>query len=156
MFKRVLISGDRHFGETEADVNAFNKAMYLWTEKHGMPEVIVEGCARGADSLAEQWAIAMKGAGEQDVVLEHWPAKWNEHDSYDNTCWCKNKSAPRCNGAGPIRNLAMLQYGAPDAVIAFHRDLAKSKGTRHMVESARKAGVPVWVAIQQPQRTLGL
>jgi len=29
----------------------------------------------------------------------------------------------------------------PDLVLAFHRDLTKSKGTRDTVEQARRAGV---------------
>jgi hypothetical protein len=31
----------------------------------------------------------------------------------------------------------------PDLVLAFHADLAHSKGTKHMVGIARKAGIPV-------------
>lgn len=46
--------------------------------------------------------------------------------------------------AGVIRNREMLAEG-PDVVLAFHADLAKAKGTRHMVRIAREAGVPVRV-----------
>jgi hypothetical protein len=39
----------------------------------------------------------------------------------------------------------MLTEGSPDLVLAFHDDLERSKGTKHMVGIARKAKVPVRV-----------
>lgn len=45
--------------------------------------------------------------------------------------------------AGPIRNEQMLQEGQPDKVLAFHENLAQSRGTADMVRRAAKAGVPV-------------
>lgn len=44
--------------------------------------------------------------------------------------------------AGPIRNRRMLQE-KPDLVLAFHDSLKDSKGTKDMVNAARKAGVTV-------------
>ncbi len=46
--------------------------------------------------------------------------------------------------AGPIRNQQMLDKD-PDMVIAFHSDIAKSKGTTDMVRKARKKGVPTYI-----------
>jgi hypothetical protein len=37
----------------------------------------------------------------------------------------------------------MLDTEQPDLVIAFHKNLAASKGTADMVKYARKKGVPV-------------
>lgn len=55
------------------------------------------------------------------------PALWDKHG----------------RAAGPIRNTQMLDEGRPDLVLAFHRDLSESKGTRNMVEQSVKANLPV-------------
>ena len=44
--------------------------------------------------------------------------------------------------AGPIRNLKMLNAG-PDRVVCFHDNLAKSKGTRHLIKHANARRIPV-------------
>ena len=62
------------------------------------------------------------------IVPEHFPADW--------------KANPRA--AGPIRNRQMLA-AKPDMVVAFHKDLATSRGTKDMVTIARKAGIPTLV-----------
>lgn len=127
MFTRVLICGSRTFGYSEAEVAAFEAAMQAWVAKHGRPTTIIEGCARGADSMAEDWAAM------QNVPVMHFPAQWERYGK----------------SAGPRRNTQMLVEGKPDAVIAFSCDLANSRGTANMVSQARKAGVPVWVPIRQ-------
>ncbi len=43
----------------------------------------------------------------------------------------------------------MLEEHAPDLVLAFHPCLEQARGTRHMVEIARKAGVEVRVVTGQ-------
>jgi hypothetical protein len=47
--------------------------------------------------------------------------------------------------AGPIRNQQMLAEGKPDLVLAFHDDIDGSRGTKDMVNRARRAGVKVEV-----------
>lgn len=121
-YPRILICGSRDFDDREF----FALAMQAWVAKHGLPREIVEGCARGADSLAEDWAT-----GDPDIVLQHFPADWDRHG----------------RAAGPIRNQQMLDEGQPDAVIAFTRDLRTSRGTRDMVTRARRAGLPVWLPV---------
>lgn len=81
------------------------------------PASIISGHAKGADSLAERYAE------ENHVPCEVFPADW---DTYGKK-------------AGPIRNYQMLKEGRPDQVVAF---LAPdSRGTKHMIEIAQKAGV---------------
>ncbi|SRR5258706_6413476 len=82
--------------------------------------VIVEGCARGADTMAESWA------NWYEVPIEHHPAEWKVYG----------------NSAGSRRNKEMLAAGA-ELVVAFHRDIDKSKGTRNMVQQARAAQIPI-------------
>lgn len=102
-----------------------------WTDKEAirrelekrLPCVVIHGCARGADTLAGQVAF------ELGMEVVTFPAEWHLYGK----------------AAGPRRNQTMLDLGKPDLVLAFHADLANSKGTKHMVEIARTAGVSVEV-----------
>jgi len=93
---------------------------------------VLHGAARGIDTLVADYFRRTRPY----VSIQGFPADWNAHG----------------RAAGPIRNQEMLdvlldlsQTGARIAVLAFHNDLAGSKGTKHMVGIARKAGVPVHV-----------
>lgn len=83
---------------------------------------IIEGGCSGADGHA---LIAAHRLGH-DVI--EFPANWNG----------------RGNGGGPYRNRLMLDM-KPDLVIAFHEDIARSKGTKDMVNEAKRRGIPVEV-----------
>lgn len=109
---RLLVSGDRRWDDRRL----------LFDTLDGLEGVteLVEGCARGADRLAEEWAAS------RGVWVRHCPAQWDKFG----------------RAAGPLRNREMLAMG-PDQVVAFHDDLGRSKGTADMVAAARKAGVPV-------------
>lgn len=85
--------------------------------------IIIEGGCQGADLITKH--IAMIDIGLE--VIE-FPA-----------CWKKYGKA-----AGPMRNIKMLNT-KPDLVIAFHNDLKKSRGTKHIVEEAKKRGIVVEV-----------
>jgi cephalosporin hydroxylase len=78
---------------------------------------IIQGGARGADSLAKDWARL------QEVEMEEYPADWDQYGK----------------AAGIIRNQEMLTEGKPDLVIAF----PGGRGTAHMVRIAKDAGVEV-------------
>lgn len=80
---------------------------------------IIEGGAQGADMMAGQFARGRKWP------LSVFPADWKKHGK----------------AAGPIRNRQMLSQ-LPDLVIAFHRDLWGSKGTKDCVEEAIRRGIP--------------
>lgn len=82
---------------------------------------IIEGGARGADSLGAQYAE------EVGIPSRRFPALWGTYGK----------------AAGPIRNTQMLKEGAPDLVVAFLAP--NSRGTKHMISIAEKAGVPVKV-----------
>jgi len=84
--------------------------------------VIVHGAARGADTLAGLVANRLK------LVVEAFPADWERYG----------------RAAGPIRNREMLDT-RPDLVIAFHSNLAESKGTRDCVNEAKRRHIPVEV-----------
>ena len=78
---------------------------------------LVHGDARGADMLAKRWAQ------QEGVKQLPYPAEWDKHGKR----------------AGPIRNAEMLKLEQPDLVVAF----PGGKGTQHMVEISRTAGIPV-------------
>lgn len=83
---------------------------------------IIEGGARGADTLARQWARA------NGIQVRTFRAQWRKSDgSLDRS-------------AGPRRNAEMLKLGLPDAVVAF----PGGDGTADMVKQARAAGLRPW------------
>ncbi len=83
---------------------------------------VVSGAARGVDKMGERWAR------ENGVSCKQFPADW------------KGQSKQ----AGYLRNVRMADYA--DALIALWD--GKSKGTRHMINIARrkKLWVYVWKA----------
>jgi hypothetical protein len=78
---------------------------------------IISGTAKGADTLGEDYARSY------EIPVKQFPADWKTHGK----------------SAGYLRNEEMAAYA--DALIVFWD--GKSKRTNHMVESARKAGLPV-------------
>jgi len=113
---RVLICGDRNWTDRERIANTIR---ILLTPG----DIIIEGEARGADSIARE-----EGEAQGFQVLR-FPALWQVHGK----------------SAGPIRNQQMLVEGRPTIVFAFHDDISNSKGTKDMVERAKRAGIPTRV-----------
>lgn len=77
---------------------------------------IIAGAAAGADTYACMWAES------RGVAWREFPANWDHYG----------------DKAGRIRNLRMLEE-KPDLIVAF----PGGAGTRHMITSGWKAGVPV-------------
>jgi hypothetical protein len=80
---------------------------------------IVSGLAKGADSLAEKWAIT------HGVPFVGYAADWKKEGKK----------------AGYLRNRKMLEEGCPDLVVAF----PGGRGTEMMVDIAKAANVPVHI-----------
>ena len=118
--KALLICGDRHWKDRKAIVN---QVLRYYHSPYGL-EVIIQGMAPGADSLAG--SVAREYYIPQLAI----PARWDQYG----------------RAAGPMRNKVMLTqllfYDDP-LVLAFHDDLPNSKGTANMVRIARQAKVPV-------------
>lgn len=114
---RVLICGDRRWTDYGAILRYLNTLPANST--------VIEGEARGADKLARLAARQAKPY----LHVERFPADWERYG----------------RAAGPIRNTQMLREGVPDRVVAFHTNLAESKGTRNMIEQAQRAGIPTEV-----------
>lgn len=105
---RVLVCGSRHFNNKdlmEDILNDYNVS------------TVIEGEARGADTLARRYAE------RHGIPVDRYPALWDKHGK----------------AAGPIRNAQMLTEGKPELVIAFRGP--NSRGTQNMIDQAKKAGV---------------
>lgn len=114
---RILVCGSRDW----TDAFAINCVLngYL---SDGDAFTVISGMANGADSIAAEWARL----NEQELL--EFPAQWEMYGK----------------SAGPVRNRAMLNNGKPDFVWAF-KTHAESRGTNHMVNIARRAGVRTYV-----------
>ena len=115
MIKKVVIAGCR-------DYNNYNEAknfidLCLRDIKKDNEIVIVSGGAGGADALGEQYAK------ENGFAVEKYPADWKNYGK----------------SAGPKRNKQMAEVS--DYVICFWDE--ESKGTKSMIDYARKCGKPV-------------
>ena len=108
MSKRVLVCGGRDYKNRRRVFEELDAAQ---------PDIVIEGGASGADSLAFQWAQA-----RQKPVITHF-ANWHKLGKK----------------AGPIRNKEMLDQWEPDQVLAFPGGV----GTANMVKQANERGIPV-------------
>jgi hypothetical protein len=109
---RTIIAGSRTVIEYEKVCAVIKAANFNITE-------VVSGCARGVDTLGEQWAAA------SGIPVKRFPAEWNKHGKL----------------AGPVRNQQMADYA--DALIAVWD--GRSKGTKDMIDRASKLNKTVFV-----------
>jgi len=114
---KVIIAGCRNFTDYELLKEYADKILQNVVQRESIE--IVSGGAKGADELGELYAK------ERGFVLTRFPAEWDKYG----------------RAAGPKRNELMGDYA--DALIAFWD--GKSRGTKHMIEYARKKGLLVRV-----------
>jgi hypothetical protein len=120
---KVIIAGSRSFEDYEYLKKVCDKALSQVTDEI----VIVSGCAKGADSLGEQYAR------ERGYKIDENPAPWND-------TWNKPRTEIGFRGnkaywhrAGVWRNEEMAKKA--DALIAFDKG---TPGTKNMIELAYK------------------
>ena len=109
---RILVTGGRDYSNQEM----VNKILSKLNEFRGI-EMIIEGGARSADSLARNWTR------ENSIPVKTVYADWNRYGKK----------------AGPIRNQKMLDEEQPDYVLVF----PGGRGTQHMKSIAQKVGVKI-------------
>jgi len=109
---RVLVCGGRNYDDRAAIYDALD-----WLHLRHRFTVLIAGGARGADSIAADWAN-LRGISTQ-IYMAEWERLGRK--------------------AGPIRNQRMVKEGNPDLVVAF----PGGKGTAGMIALARTAGVKV-------------
>lgn len=114
---KLIVAGGRDFN----DYDRMSADLFDLAENElGAEQVsIVSGMARGADSLAVEFADREK------VKLHEFPAQW---DTYGRS-------------AGYRRNADMA--AASHGLLAYWD--GKSRGTKHMIDIARSRGLRVWV-----------
>lgn len=122
MSVRVLVTGDREWTERDIIYRALLDACRL----HYGIAALAHGDCRGADRIAAE--VAATYVFVPRAAIKAYPALWDTHG----------------RSAGPIRNRAMYDDFHPDLVLAFHDDLAKSRGTADMIRVACAGGTPVW------------
>jgi len=110
--QRVVVCGGRDY----ADRDRLNTVLDRLRAERGF-SLVIAGGARGADTLAAEWAAS------RGVPCEVYMADWEGLG----------------RKAGPIRNERMLAEGKPDLVVGF----PGGRGTAHMCRIAREAGIEV-------------
>lgn len=111
---RVLICGGRTYNDIQAVYKCLDD---IHAQTPGGISIIIEGGARGADTIGFYWAKSRK------VKNIRFPAKWEIHGK----------------AAGPIRNLQMIEEGRPDIVVAF----PGGPGTANMIAQAKQHNIKV-------------
>lgn len=112
---KLIIAGCRNFN----DRFIINAGIDAFIEEYGTPDVIIEGGARGVDRMAYYYAK------DNGIPVKVFPADWNKYG----------------RAAGPIRNSEMAKYGTH--LLAFWD--GKSRGTKNMIETAKKHGLIVTI-----------
>ncbi len=97
-------------------------------DKYGSAFLVIAGACRGADQMAAH--VARTQSKHVAEVAALWPVFGSR--------------------AGIRRNLVMLDL-KPDLVIAFHNDIASSKGTAHTIQEAKFRNIPVKIITSNPK-----
>jgi len=113
----LIVAGGRDFNDPTL---AFDSIDLKVTELGGPDNVtIIEGGAKGADYFGYAYALALS------IPHKQFPADWKKHG----------------RAAGPIRNAEMAEHGTH--LLAFWD--GKSRGTKNMIDTAKKKGLSVGV-----------
>jgi hypothetical protein len=114
---KILMCGDRNYTD-ENKVRDVFKALLIAYDNFE----IVQGGAAGADFLSN------KVAKEMNISVKEYKAEWSKYG----------------RAAGPLRNELMLNDNQDiQLVVAFHKNIANSKGTKNMVDKAINKGIRV-------------
>ena len=124
MNMRVIICGGRDFADKKL---CFDSLGRLLSEYEAME--IVSGHARGADLFGEEYARI------HGLKLTVFKADWKKYG----------------RGAGPVRNRQMLEYALKGTAVIIAFWDGKSKGTKNMIDQARKAGAEVKI-VRYPEK----
>jgi hypothetical protein len=108
MAGRAIVCGGRDYDDAAMVENILTQLA---------PSAIAHGDARGADRLADNWAVRHR------VLVIRYPADWTVGRK-----------------AGPLRNQHMLEDFKPDYLIAF----PGGRGTADMMNRARNAGLHIY------------
>ena len=131
---KVIIAGSRNFNDYDfledkcievlkPYIDKWYLSGYLSEDRDNLE--IVSGAARGADILGEKFAR------KRGLKIKRFPAQWGKYKK----------------SAGFIRNREMAKYASSNndhgVLIAFWD--GESRGTNHMIETAKRYGLEVFV-----------
>jgi hypothetical protein len=122
----------------DKDIRALVFGSRTWTDRAAVwfalsrlaPSVVIEGEAKGADTLARQWAQFYRRP------VEKFPVDWTREEG---------------RAAGPLRNIRMHKDGRPTIAIGFisgKRGEPYSRGSQHMHDVCGLGGTPCHVRRQ--------
>lgn len=122
---RIIVCGSRTFRPCKAASRALDEVISQIRKEKGDTDIeIVSGHARGADQYGEQYA---KTHNLRTIVF---PAQWGVYGK----------------SAGYRRNETMLDYARKETALVVAFWDGQSRGTKHMIDIARKANVAVHIA----------
>ncbi len=115
MIKRIVIAGCRNYNDYDTAKQFIEKCISSVRKENEI--IIISGGCKGADIIGERFAK------ENGFGIEKYPAEWGKYGK----------------SAGPKRNGIMAEKS--DLVICFWD--GKSRGTKSMIEYARKLNKPI-------------
>lgn len=115
MIKRVVVAGCRNYNNYNQAKSYIDNCIREIRKKYIL--VFISGSCTGADMLGERYAK------ENGYLIERYPAEWDKYG----------------RNAGPMRNMKMAHIC--DYVICFWD--GKSKGTKSMIDCAKKLNKPI-------------
>lgn len=132
---KVLVTGDRNYNDRETIsytlkslLNQENSELYKWK---GSNITLIEGECRGADLITTEIFLQIaKEYLKLDFKVERYPVTKEDYCLY-------GRKAPI------LRNQKMINEGKPDIVIAFHKNVENSKGTKDTINRALNKKLPV-------------
>lgn len=116
---RVIIAGSRTIADYDIVRKAIYNALWDWRWTYESVTEVVSGTAFGVDRLGEMWAV------RNNKKIAYFPANWDKYGKK----------------AGYMRNAEMANYA--DALIAIWD--GKSRGTKMMIDLAKKKGLKVFI-----------
>ena len=111
---RLIIAGSRAITDYRIIIEALDASPWQACEI----DEVVSGCARGVDTLGEQWAAVRR------IPVTRCPAEWDKYE----------------RSAGPIRNSQMAARA--DALLLIWD--GKSRGSASMKREAEKRGLKIY------------
>ena len=124
---RVAVTGGRDYRD-QRRVDEVLDAIHAATPI----EALIHGDARGADTLAADWAR------RQGIKVHPYPARWDDLDVHEPLVKWRN-GKPYNARAGLTRNTRMLIEGCPSLLVVF----PGGTGTQHCRGQALRFGVAV-------------
>ena len=116
---KIVVAGSRTFN----DYDLLETTLLNYLKENKNDVTIISGAARGADQLGERFAR------HHGYNLKCFPAQW---DAYGRS-------------ARIIRNREMAEYAAEGRGVLFAFWDGKSRGTKCMIELAKKCGLEVHI-----------